>query len=113
MFRWSRDHSSCSFVSGKVIVSMRCRYGLFYFTRHKSYFRVDKPRRFTTAAEPVLVLCPGQGSQHPGMASRLYSEFPEARNIIDRADEALQLPLSRIMFEGDELQLAQTEIAQP
>ena len=43
-------------------------------------------RTVAAAARPRLVfLFPGQGSQHPGMASRLYDEAPAFREALDRA----------------------------
>ena len=47
------------------------------------------------------------------MGKDLYDEFPAARELFDRADEILGLPLSRICFEGPEDELQQTENTQP
>ncbi len=58
-------------------------------------------------------LFPGQGSQTVGMGRDLYDNFPSARTTFEEADEALQFPLSRLIFDGpaDDLQL--TEHTQP
>jgi [acyl-carrier-protein] S-malonyltransferase len=61
----------------------------------------------------VAWLFPGQGAQHPGMGSDLYAESAAAREVFDRADAALGVPLSRICFEGDEAELTRTVNAQP
>lgn len=56
---------------------------------------------------------PGQGSQYVGMASDLYENTPEAREMIKTADAAIEVPLSHIMFNGPEEELKQTEYTQP
>ena len=61
----------------------------------------------------VAWLFPGQGAQHPGMGRDLYAESAAAREVFDRADVALGLPLSRICFEGAEEELTRTVNAQP
>jgi [acyl-carrier-protein] S-malonyltransferase len=58
-------------------------------------------------------LFPGQGSQYVGMASDLYENSVEAREMIKTADDALGVNLSHIMFSGPEEQLKQTEFTQP
>ncbi|MEM1056199.1 MAG: ACP S-malonyltransferase [Bacteroidota bacterium] len=59
-------------------------------------------------------LFPGQGSQYAGMAADLADRFPEAREVVGRADAALGFSLSEIMFSEDGAErLRQTEITQP
>ena len=58
-------------------------------------------------------LFPGQGAQHVGMGRDLYDAFPEARAVYERADAALDRPLSSIIFDGPEEDLLQTINAQP
>ncbi|MEJ2311254.1 MAG: ACP S-malonyltransferase [Gemmatimonadales bacterium] len=58
-------------------------------------------------------LLPGQGSQHVGMGSDLAESLPVVRQIYERADELLGLPLSEICREGPEDRLRRTENAQP
>jgi [acyl-carrier-protein] S-malonyltransferase len=56
---------------------------------------------------------PGQGSQFPGMAKDLYTNFPAAKQIIDEADALLGFSLSSVMFEGTDEELKQTKVTQP
>ncbi|MEU4996454.1 ACP S-malonyltransferase [Streptomyces sp. NPDC021622] len=66
-----------------------------------------------TALTGCLGMFPGQGSQRPGMAQYLLDEYPVARELFDRADDVLGIPLSHICTDGDRSQLAATEVAQP
>ena len=47
-------------------------------------------------------LFPGQGSQFVGMAQDLYEAYPDAKALIDRADDILGFALSKIMFGSSE-----------
>jgi len=61
----------------------------------------------------VAVLCPGQGSQRVGMGKDLADAFPEAREVFAAVDDALGIPLTRVMWEGPEDLLTRTDHAQP
>lgn len=61
----------------------------------------------------VAWLFPGQGSQRVGMGAALAAFHPEARRVLEEADEALGFPLSTLMAEGPEATLRLTEHAQP
>lgn len=61
----------------------------------------------------VGLLFPGQGSQHVGMGRDLANRFPLARATFEEADDALDLPLSRIAWEGPDAELTTTRNAQP
>lgn len=61
----------------------------------------------------IVLLFPGQGSQKPGMAKDLVASFSEARDVFERADAALETPLSRLCFEGPAEELTRTHNAQP
>lgn len=56
---------------------------------------------------------PGQGSQAVGMGRALYDAVPAARLVFEQVDDALGMPLSRIIFDGSDETLRLTENAQP
>jgi [acyl-carrier-protein] S-malonyltransferase len=56
---------------------------------------------------------PGQGSQFVGMGREFIEAFPEARQVFEEVDEALQQKLSKIILEGPQDDLTLTENAQP
>lgn len=56
---------------------------------------------------------PGQGSQTVGMGKDLYDNFDIARDVFKEVDSALNKDLSKIIFEGPQELLTQTENAQP
>jgi [acyl-carrier-protein] S-malonyltransferase len=62
----------------------------------------------------VAFLFPGQGSQKVGMGLDFVKQYPELKaRWFDAADEILQMPLSRLCFEGPEEDLRRTENTQP
>jgi [acyl-carrier-protein] S-malonyltransferase len=61
----------------------------------------------------VGLLFPGQGSQYLGMGRDLADAYPAARDVFEQADDALGLPLTRILWEGPEGELTATHNAQP
>ena len=56
---------------------------------------------------------PGQGSQYVGMGRDLFESRQEARRLFERADEVLGMALSKLCFEGPDLELKQTKNTQP
>ena len=56
---------------------------------------------------------PGQGAQYVGMGKELASQCISAKEIFERADEALGFHLSRVCFEGPAEELDRTEVTQP
>jgi [acyl-carrier-protein] S-malonyltransferase len=56
---------------------------------------------------------PGQGSQKAGMGLDLFTAYPEARQVFEKADKVLGAPLTKLCFEGPEDELRQTQNAQP
>ena len=61
----------------------------------------------------VAWLFPGQGSQAVGMGMSLALAEPDAKFVLQEADEALGFSLSALMAEGPEEQLKLTEHTQP
>ncbi|MFC2058454.1 ACP S-malonyltransferase [Chloroflexota bacterium] len=72
---------------------------------------MDKAGMKTTP--PVAYVFPGQGSQSVGMGLDLCRNSPAAKQVFDEADQALDMPLSQLCFEGLEEDLRQTVNAQP
>ena len=58
-------------------------------------------------------LFPGQGSQFIGMGKELADQFNTARDVFSEVDDALEEPLSNLMFNGDIQELTLTKNAQP
>ncbi len=58
-------------------------------------------------------LFPGQGSQFVGMGKDHYDSNPEFAKYADQANDILGIDLKKIMFEGPEETLKQTEFTQP
>ncbi|HEX9297698.1 MAG TPA: ACP S-malonyltransferase, partial [Polyangiaceae bacterium] len=56
---------------------------------------------------------PGQGSQYVSMGKELAERFRSAREVFERADQALGAKISTICFEGPEAELTLTRNTQP
>ena len=71
--------------------------------------------RFTTEDNTPKVgfLFPGQGAQAIGMGRELYDRSPAARSVFEQVDDALERPLTELMFNGPDDELRQTVNAQP
>src|SRR5262245_47374169 len=61
----------------------------------------------------VAFLFPGQGSQSAGMGKALAEKFPASRRAFEEADDALSMSLSKLCFDGPEVDLKATVSAQP
>ncbi len=59
------------------------------------------------------MIFPGQASQFVGMGADLYEALPEAREMIDAAEQRLGFDLKRLCFEGPLEELTETRYAQP
>ena len=55
----------------------------------------------------------GQGAQFVGMGKDLYDSFDIAKKYFDEAESILNKPIKKIIFEGPEETLKQTENTQP
>ncbi len=56
---------------------------------------------------------PGQGSQFSGMGKELYDTSASARALFDKANDILGFDITKIMFEGPDEALKQTNVTQP
>lgn len=61
----------------------------------------------------LALIFPGQGAQYVGMGMELASRFPEARRILDEADQVLGFALSDLIANGPEDELTRTDLSQP
>lgn len=61
----------------------------------------------------IAFLFPGQGAQSVGMGRDIAEAWPEAREIFDIVDEALDEKLSSLIWEGPQDELTLTRNAQP
>ena len=76
---------------------------------HRSYATQSQPSPPKTA-----MFFPGQGVQRVGMLAPWLQAFPQTvKPILDEVDELLQTPLARIVEEGPNSELNQTQNAQP
>lgn len=56
---------------------------------------------------------PGQGAQFVGMGKSLYENYPEAKELFEKANEILGYRITDIMFSGTDEDLKQTKVTQP
>lgn len=56
---------------------------------------------------------PGQGSQFTGMAKDIYESNPNAKALLDQANDILGFRITDIMFSGTADELKQTKVTQP
>ena len=59
------------------------------------------------------VIFPGQGSQSVGMGKEFYDKYDLVKSLFKEADEALNIPLSKIILEGPKEELDLTANTQP
>ena len=58
-------------------------------------------------------VCPGQGSQFPGMAKALYEGNAKGKELLEKANDILGFRITDIMFEGTPDDLKATRVTQP
>ena len=56
---------------------------------------------------------PGQGAQFSGMGKELYESSPEAKALMDKANDILGFRITDIMFAGTDEELKATRVTQP
>jgi [acyl-carrier-protein] S-malonyltransferase len=56
---------------------------------------------------------PGQGAQFSGMGKNLYESSESARQMFEKANEILGFEITKIMFDGTDEELKQTNVTQP
>ena len=61
----------------------------------------------------IAFVFPGQGAQFSGMGKDLYDAYPQARTMMQRANDILGFGITDIMFEGLDEDLKQTRVTQP
>lgn len=61
----------------------------------------------------MAFLFPGQGSQYVGMGREIHDQYPAAREVFDRAEALLEMPLRKLCFEGPMEELTLTRNLQP
>ena len=59
------------------------------------------------------IVFPGQGSQKIGMVKEFYDKYDLAKKLFKDADTILNVPITKIIFEGPEDKLNLTENTQP
>ncbi len=61
----------------------------------------------------TALIFPGQGAQHVGMGKDLYDNFPQAREVFDKAQAMLKIDIKKICFEDPQDELSTTSNSQP
>jgi len=61
----------------------------------------------------AALIFPGQGSQYVGMGKDLYENYPQAKEVFDKANALLKLDLKKLCFEGPQEELSATNNSQP
>ncbi|MGD8810269.1 MAG: ACP S-malonyltransferase, partial [Gammaproteobacteria bacterium] len=65
------------------------------------------------AANNIVFIFPGQGSQYRGMGSDLVAEFPVAAETFDEASDVLGMDMRTLCFEDPREEIGLTKFTQP
>ncbi len=61
----------------------------------------------------AALIFPGQGAQVVGIGKDLYENYPQAKEVFDRANEILKFDIKKLCFEGPQGELSTTRYSQP
>ena len=61
----------------------------------------------------LAFLFSGQGAQYIGMGKELYDNIPECKEIFDKGQRVLEMPIKEMIFDGTKEEIMKTENAQP
>lgn len=61
----------------------------------------------------AALIFPGQGAQYVGMGKDLYENYPQAKEVFDKANTILKFDLKKLCFEGPQEELSTTHNSQP
>ena len=61
----------------------------------------------------AALIFPGQGAQYVGMGKDLYENYPQAKEVFDKANDILNIDIKKLCFEGPKEELVTTRISQP
>ncbi len=61
----------------------------------------------------VALIFPGQGAQYIGMGKDLYENYPQAKEVFDKACDILKFDVKKLCFEGPQEELSTTRYSQP
>ena len=61
----------------------------------------------------IALLFPGQGSQFIGMGKDFFDKYDQAKDVYNRLDFALNRPLTDLIFNGTDEEIALTMNSQP
>ena len=85
----------------------------YFFTTFARFF--VRRKTYSTLLNTIMTafVFPGQGAQFSGMGKDLYDAYPQARTMMQRANDILGFGITDIMFEGSDEDLKQTRVTQP
>ena len=87
-----------------------------FFVRRKTYSTLlNTTQHYSILLNTIMTafVFPGQGAQFSGMGKDLYDAYPQARTMMQRANDILGFCITDIMFEGSDEDLKQTRVTQP
>lgn len=61
----------------------------------------------------AALIFPGQGAQFVGMGKDLYDNYPQAKEVFDKASEILKFDIKKLCFKGPQGELSTTRYSQP